>query len=107
MGGSFEYLSKNELMKTGQDAWRWRDNEMKTDCELILPGDLKLPSLNLRSLYWHGYPFKSFPLISHRDNLIELDMCSSWLEKLWNGKEVRSPCTCILFFIKSMNDKYH
>lgn len=84
VGGRFEYLSKYEV-----GAWRWRGNKMQTDCELTLPGVLKLPSLNLRSLYWHGYPFKSFPLISHRDNLIELNMCSSRLEKLWNGKEFK------------------
>lgn len=53
----------------------------------------EFPSYELRYLYWHGYPFGSLPSKFHSENLIELNMCYSYMRELWKGNEVS------LFFI--------
>lgn len=48
----------------------------------------EFPSYELRYLYWHGYPFGSLPSKFHSENLIELNMCYSYMRELWKGNEV-------------------
>ncbi|RVW45313.1 Disease resistance-like protein DSC1 [Vitis vinifera] len=59
-------------------------NQFK-DCKLLLSGDFKSLSNNLRCLYWHGYPLKSLPLNFHPEQLVELNMSYSRVEQLWKG----------------------
>ena len=58
------------------------------DVNCIYLGIFKFLSNNLRYLCWHGYPLKSLPSNFHPEKLVELDMCFSWLEQLWEGKKV-------------------
>ncbi|KAL6329283.1 hypothetical protein AAG906_015487 [Vitis piasezkii] len=55
--------------------------------KLHLNGDFKFLSNNLRSLYWDGYPLKSLPSNFHPEMLLELKMCCSQLEQLWEGNK--------------------
>ena len=64
------------------------NRKLDARCKLHLSGDFKFLSNNLRYLCWHGYPLKSLPSNFHPENLVELDMCFSWLEQLWEGKKV-------------------
>ncbi|KAG4161385.1 hypothetical protein ERO13_D01G051410v2, partial [Gossypium hirsutum] len=45
--------------------------------------DFKYLSNELRLLEWHGYPFKSFPSSFQPENLVELLLPYSRIEKLW------------------------
>ncbi|TYI03295.1 hypothetical protein ES332_A11G328200v1 [Gossypium tomentosum] len=47
---------------------------------------LSLPD-ELRYLCWEGYPLKTLPSTFHPRYLVELDMSSSNLEQLWEGKQ--------------------
>ena len=49
--------------------------------------DITLPN-KLRSFQWDYYPSKSLPLRSCVDNLVELHMRGSHLQKLWDGIQV-------------------
>ncbi|XP_050240615.1 disease resistance protein RUN1-like isoform X2 [Quercus robur] len=51
--------------------------------QLVL-GPKHLPN-GLRFLDWSGYPSKSLPLNFQSNDLIELYMCSSYIERLWKG----------------------
>lgn len=50
--------------------------------------ELEYLSNGLRFLKWHGYPLKSLPLSFHAEKLIELKMCHSQLQYLWEGIKV-------------------
>ena len=74
-------------------SWIWRRNDRYkspyTECKFHLSGDFKFLSNHLRSLYWDGYPLKSLPSNFHPEKLLELKMCFSQLEQLWEGNKVR------------------
>ncbi|KAL1194212.1 Disease resistance protein ADR2 [Cardamine amara subsp. amara] len=63
--------------------------------QLHIPEDIEFPS-RLRLLHWDAYPKKSLPLRFCPENLVELDMENSNLEKLWEG-------TKLLGNLKKMN----
>lgn len=42
----------------------------------------------LKLLHWEAYPRKSLPVSFYLENLVELDMRNSQLEKLWEGPQV-------------------
>ncbi|XP_068328929.1 disease resistance protein RPV1-like [Pyrus communis] len=48
-------------------------------------GSLKL--LNLRYLSWLGFPLKSLPSNFQFENLVELDMRNSFIDRLWEGTQ--------------------
>ena len=52
-----------------------------------IPQDLEFPP-RLKLLHWDVYPRKSLPMIFHLENLVELHMRDSQLEKLWEGSQV-------------------
>ncbi|KAJ9687376.1 hypothetical protein PVL29_016029 [Vitis rotundifolia] len=62
----------------------WYRNEYPK-CKLHPDGDFKFLSTNLRSLCWDGFPSKSLPSDFHPEKLVELKMCFSQLEQLWEG----------------------
>ncbi|RVW29914.1 TMV resistance protein N [Vitis vinifera] len=72
-------------------SWIWRRNDRYkspyTECKFHLSGDFKFLSNHLRSLYWDGYPLKSLPSNFHPEKLLELKMCFSQLEQLWEGNK--------------------
>ncbi|KDP25807.1 hypothetical protein JCGZ_22529 [Jatropha curcas] len=46
---------------------------------------LEYLSTELRFLEWHGYPNKTFPSNFQSKELVELNLCFSQVEQLWNG----------------------
>ncbi|ANM61518.1 Disease resistance protein (TIR-NBS-LRR class) family [Arabidopsis thaliana] len=52
-----------------------------------IPEDMKFPP-RLRLLHWEAYPSKSLPLGFCLENLVELNMKDSQLEKLWEGTQL-------------------
>ncbi|KAG7579402.1 Toll/interleukin-1 receptor homology (TIR) domain superfamily, partial [Arabidopsis thaliana x Arabidopsis arenosa] len=52
-----------------------------------IPDDMKFPP-RLRLLHWEAYPSKSLPLGFCLENLVELNMKDSQLEKLWEGTQL-------------------
>lgn len=105
MDGCLEYLSKAELIGSSYDGWKWRVDQMLTadkvisNCTLHLERDFIFPSVKLRSLCWHGWPIKSLPKNFYSMVLLELNLCSSLLEQLWEGNQVILFYTCILFLL--------
>lgn len=57
-------------------------------CKLHLPQGLQYLSDELRYLHWHGYPLKMLPSNFTPENLIELNLLYSRIERLWKGKKV-------------------
>lgn len=53
-----------------------------------LPEGLEYLSDELRYFHWHGYPLKTLPLNFCPENLIELNLPYSKVEKVWEGKKV-------------------
>lgn len=54
---------------------------------VCIPQDLEFPP-RLKLLHWEVYPRKSLPMKFHLENLVELHMRDSQLEKLWEGSQV-------------------
>lgn len=54
---------------------------------VCIPQDLEFPP-RLKLLHWEVYPRKSLPMRFHLENLVELNMRDSQLEKLWEGSQV-------------------
>ena len=55
-----------------------------------LPYGPKHLPIGLRFLDWSGYPSKSLPSSFQSDELVELCMCNSKVERLWKGIKVTS-----------------
>ncbi|KAJ9687191.1 hypothetical protein PVL29_015872 [Vitis rotundifolia] len=72
-------------------AWKRRNYDSCKNqypkCKLHVYGDFKFLSKNLKSLHWDGYPSKSLPSTFHPEKLVELKMCFSQLEQLWEGNK--------------------
>ena len=63
-------------------------------CKLHLGEGLQSLPYSLRYVHWHGYPLKSLPPNFNPENLVELNMPYSKVDKLWNGVQVCfSACT--------------
>ncbi|TQD89200.1 hypothetical protein C1H46_025245 [Malus baccata] len=62
----------------------FNSEECGTYCKLT--ASLDLPD-SLRYLYWLGYPLKSLPSNFSPENLVELHMRKSQVNKLWNGDQ--------------------
>ncbi|KAL1195580.1 Disease resistance protein RML1A [Cardamine amara subsp. amara] len=74
---AFEEMRNLQFLKIYRDWFGGRDT-------LQIPEDMEyLPRLRLLS--WDSYPRKSLPPRFQADRLVELDMQSSKLEKLWEG----------------------
>ncbi|KAJ0247088.1 Disease resistance protein RPP2A [Hirschfeldia incana] len=56
-------------------------------CMLSLPQGLYSLPDELRLLHWEGYPLETLPLKFNPENLVELNMPYSNMEKLWEGKK--------------------
>ncbi|KAF8081484.1 hypothetical protein N665_0884s0012 [Sinapis alba] len=52
-----------------------------------IPQDMEFPP-RLKLLHWEAYPSKSLPIRFHLENLVELHMRDSQLEKLWEGSQL-------------------
>ncbi|KAH9782086.1 ADP-ribosyl cyclase/cyclic ADP-ribose hydrolase [Citrus sinensis] len=53
--------------------------------QVQLPEGLEYLSNELRLLEWTGYPLKSLPSNFQPDKIVELNMCYSYIEQMWNG----------------------
>ncbi|ESR55003.1 hypothetical protein CICLE_v10023653mg [Citrus x clementina] len=53
--------------------------------QVQLPEGLEYLSNELRLLEWPGYPLKSLPSNFQPDKIVELNMCYSHIEQMWNG----------------------
>ncbi|XP_019097318.1 PREDICTED: disease resistance protein TAO1-like [Camelina sativa] len=56
-------------------------------CKIHLPKGLHYLPTKLRLLHWECYPIASLPLSFDPDNLVELHMPTSRLERLWEGSK--------------------
>jgi hypothetical protein len=57
-------------------------------CTVHLPSGLESLSHELRYLHWDGYPLTSLPCNFRPQNLVELNLSSSKVEKLWREDQV-------------------
>ncbi|KAB2596586.1 protein suppressor of npr1-1 [Pyrus ussuriensis x Pyrus communis] len=57
------------------------------DCEQHLIGNFKFLSRKLRCLLWNGFPLKTLPSNCQFKNLVDLDMQSSLIDRLWEGTQ--------------------
>ncbi|KAI3745638.1 hypothetical protein L6452_08040 [Arctium lappa] len=48
-------------------------------------GRMEFLSNKLRLLYWHGYPFKFFPLDFYPENIVAIDLSYSHIKSLWTS----------------------
>ncbi|KAJ4723236.1 Disease resistance protein (TIR-NBS-LRR class) family [Melia azedarach] len=62
-------------------------NVLDTRSRVYLSEDLEYLSEELRYLYWHGYPCNTLPKDFNPENLIELCLPYSKVERLWEGKK--------------------
>lgn len=56
--------------------------------KMHLPQGLDCLHDELRYLHWHGYSYGILPRNFIPKNLIELSLCYSKIEQLWEGKKV-------------------
>ncbi|KAB2596588.1 DEAD-box ATP-dependent RNA helicase 7-like [Pyrus ussuriensis x Pyrus communis] len=107
--GSFaEALPKHERCHSNVDVQSWRSALARTidlsgwdsskynkkssffkhkDCEQHLIGNFKFLSRKLRCLILNGFPLKSLPSNCQFKNLVDLDMQSSLIDRLWEGTQ--------------------
>ncbi|XP_030934471.1 disease resistance protein RRS1-like [Quercus lobata] len=64
-------------------------------CGVHLTNDLKHLPNSLRFLDWKGYPSKSLPSSFQSNELVELCMCCSHIERLWKGTRSFEMLKCI------------
>ncbi|XP_068329118.1 disease resistance protein RPV1-like [Pyrus communis] len=57
------------------------------DCEQHLIGNFKFLFRKLRCLLWNGFPLQSLPSNCQFKNLVDLDMQSSLIDRLWEGTQ--------------------
>ena len=78
-------MTKLRLLKI---YWAHESISMREDNKVKLSKDFEFPSLELRYLYWQGYPLESLPSSFYAEDLVELDMCYSSLKQLWESDMV-------------------
>lgn len=81
---AFKRMKRLRVLKVHQDDQY--DSMVKYCKDVHIPEDFTFPSYDLRYLHWDGYPLKSLPLCFHVENLVELSLQSSGIEKLWDKK---------------------
>lgn len=84
MEGWIFYISSIYVLK----VFRHVDHHKKSKLQFI-PGKEKLPQ-NLRLLRWDGYPLTTLPPYERLQNIVEINLRHSNLERLWNGYQVTS-----------------
>ncbi|KFK35864.1 hypothetical protein AALP_AA4G046800 [Arabis alpina] len=57
------------------------------ECKLSLPRGLDTLPDELRLLHWENYPLQHLPRKFNPENLVEINMAYSNMEKLWEGKK--------------------
>ena len=67
--------------------WSNHNDFMEKDM-VLLPKDFESRSYELRYLYWHRYSLKSLPSDFDGEDLVELRLRYSTLERLWKGNKV-------------------
>ena len=85
----------SELKKSKEAHWNPEAFSKMANLKLLiiygvhlLHGPKHLPN-DLRFLDWSEYPLKSLPLSFQPDELVELHMRHSKIERLWKGTKVR------------------
>ena len=66
-------------------------SDRRSKCEVAIhrqKSDLRFLPNSLRYLFWEGYPWKSFPTRFRPENLVELHLPHSNVERLWEGNQV-------------------
>ncbi|WKA11215.1 hypothetical protein VitviT2T_028739 [Vitis vinifera] len=79
---SLEMMKNLRLLKIYLDHESFSTRE---DNKVKLSKDFEFPSLELRYLYWQGYPLESLPSSFFVEDLVELDMRYSSLTQLWEN----------------------
>lgn len=82
---------KKDVFKYGrlqvEELSKIRGLELLILYQMSFSGSLNYLSNSLRCLLWHGYPFTSLPLNFQPNKLVELNMSSSSIERLWEGSK--------------------
>ena len=81
----FTKMKRLRLLKV---HWRNHNDFMEKKDRVLLPEDFQFCSYELRYPYWHGYSLKSLPSDFDGENLVELRLRYSTLERLWKGNKV-------------------
>ena len=86
---AFKWMKRLRLLKVHQDALY--DSMVKYCQDVQIPKErltrgFRFPSYELRYLHWDGYPRKSLPSGFHAENLVDLSLQSSGMEKLCDKK---------------------
>lgn len=71
----------------------WHENPL--NCKVYLQNGHQYLPHSLRYLEWHKYPLNSLPPNFKPNNLVELKMTYSQLEKLWDGVQDLKKLRCI------------
>ncbi|KAK2651825.1 hypothetical protein Ddye_011681 [Dipteronia dyeriana] len=83
---AFERMYNLRYLKFYNDNQYSKDRDINIS-KVNLPRDLNYLPNQLRYLHWNGYPSKALPSNFTLENLVELDLSSSNLERLWEGKK--------------------
>ncbi|XP_050365005.1 disease resistance protein RPV1-like [Argentina anserina] len=67
----------------------------KKYCKVQFPRGLQSLPEGLRYLYWDGYPWKSLPSKYFPENLVEIHMPHSQVERLWNSVQNLGNLKCL------------
>lgn len=70
-------------------------------CNKLKSAKILILCQQLRHLEWVQCPLKSLPLTCCLRNLVEISMCDSKLDQLWNGQQVLP--TVLSFPLKSLS----
>ena len=78
----------------------------ENECKLNLPQGLDTLPDELRLLHWENYPLKILPGKFNPENLVEINMPYSDMEKLWEGKKVSIVLSCLHLFVTLIDDSF-
>ncbi|XP_057972919.1 TMV resistance protein N-like [Malania oleifera] len=83
----FKYFTRKELIFR-RDFVGINELEIHRDCKVQLSGAFEFLSSELRCFYWYAFPLKSLPPEFHPENLVELNLCHSRIERLWDHSKL-------------------
>lgn len=62
--------------------------QRKTDCNLYFPDGIEFPLEDVRYLHWVEFPLEELPPDFNPDNLVDLNLPYSKIERVWEGVKV-------------------
>lgn len=84
---AFSQMEKLRILKIGGQNITENFSEQLSTVEWDEETLYSMPTKELRLMSWFGFPFKYLPMDFNPDNLVELKMRGSSVEKLWKGNK--------------------